>query len=171
MVSTVIGVAQRAGRRWAHLDVGAFNGVMEALETGNRLRYPIEDSRCSAARTRFDLTGPTCDSQDTVLFDVPMSADLAVGDRVRIAVAGAYTTAYASGFNGFDVPSVHYVGGRSVVTQSSLTGDAASWCVPAVSADGRVPVDPEPPRHVVRRGHPDPRSGGHPSGVERLDGR
>jgi ornithine decarboxylase len=114
MVSTVIGIARRAGRQWAHLDVGAFNGVMEALETGNRLRYPIEDSRCSTTRTMFHLTGPTCDSQDTVLFDVPMSADLAVGDRVRIGVTGAYTTAYASGFNGFDVPSVHYVGGGSV---------------------------------------------------------
>ena len=33
--TTVIGIAERRGRRWAHLDVGAFNGVMEALETGS----------------------------------------------------------------------------------------------------------------------------------------
>jgi ornithine decarboxylase len=108
MVATVIGVALRGGVRWAHLDVGAFNGLMEALETGNRLRYPVSDSRRSTAQIPFHLTGPTCDSQDTVLRDVALSADLAVGDRVHIHVAGAYTTGYASRFNGFDIPPVYY---------------------------------------------------------------
>jgi ornithine decarboxylase len=108
MVATVIGVARRGALRWAHLDVGAFNGLMEALETGNRLRYPVTDSRGSDLCVPFHLTGPTCDSQDTVLHDVPLSADLAVGDQVRIHVAGAYTTGYASRFNGFDIPQVHY---------------------------------------------------------------
>jgi ornithine decarboxylase len=108
MVATVIGTAYRGNRRWAHLDVGAFNGRMEALETGNRLRYPVNDSRCGADRVLFALTGPTCDSQDTILHDVELSADLAVGDQVQIHVAGAYTTGYASRFNGFDIPPVRY---------------------------------------------------------------
>lgn len=106
MVSTVIGVAERSGRRWAHLDVGAFNGFMEALESGNRLRFPVRDSRGSAERAAFHLTGPTCDSQDTIMFDVELSADLAVDDRVELGGAGAYTTSYASTFNGFPVPPV-----------------------------------------------------------------
>jgi ornithine decarboxylase len=108
MHTTVIGIARRGDIRWAHLDVGAFNGMMESLETGLALRYPVTDARASASRTLFHLTGPTCDSQDTVLHDVPLSADLAVGDRLRIHVAGAYTTGYASRFNGFDIPPVHY---------------------------------------------------------------
>jgi ornithine decarboxylase len=63
MVATVIGLAERAGRRWVHLDVGAFNGFMEALETGNRLRFPVTDSRGSALRDagpphRADLRQP-----------------------------------------------------------------------------------------------------------------
>jgi len=107
MTASVIGVARRGSRTWVHLDVGAFNGMMESLETGNQLRYPVSDSRNSAARTMCSLTGPTCDSQDTMLHDVPLSADLAVGDRVFLHVAGAYTTGYASRFNGFDVPPVH----------------------------------------------------------------
>jgi diaminopimelate decarboxylase len=45
LVTTVLGRARRRGRDWVHLDVGAFNGVMEALETGNRLAYPLSDSR------------------------------------------------------------------------------------------------------------------------------
>ena len=106
MVSTVIGIAERSGRSWAHLDVGAFNGFMEALESGNRLRFPATDSRGSARRAPFHLTGPTCDSQDTIMFDVELSADLAVDDRVELGGAGAYTTSYASTFNGFPVPPV-----------------------------------------------------------------
>jgi len=104
MVATVIGIADRDGRRWAHLDVGAFNGFMEALESGNRLRFPAGDSRGSDRRGLFHLTGPSCDSQDTIMFDVELSADLAVDDRVWLATAGAYTTSYASAFNGFPVP-------------------------------------------------------------------
>jgi len=106
MTASVIGVAQRGRRTWAHLDVGAFNGMMESLETGNQLRYPVSDSRSSPEKTLWSVTGPTCDSQDTMLHDVPLSADLAVGDRVFLHVAGAYTVGYASGFNGFDIPPV-----------------------------------------------------------------
>lgn len=106
MTAGVIGVARRGARTWIHLDVGAFNGMMESLETQNRLRYPVSDSLNSADRISCTLTGPTCDSQDTMLYDVPLSADLAVGDQVFIHVAGAYTTGYASRFNGFDIPPV-----------------------------------------------------------------
>jgi ornithine decarboxylase len=105
MVSTVIGTARRGNRDWAHLDVGAFNGLMEALETGNTLTYPVSDSRRSNRRP-WHLTGPTCDSQDTILLDTALSADLACGDRVYIGSTGAYTTAYAAPFNGFDIPPV-----------------------------------------------------------------
>jgi ornithine decarboxylase len=109
LTATVIGTAVRGGVRWAHLDVGAFNGLMESLETNNRLRFPVRDSRDSARRDRFHLTGPTCDSQDTILFDVELSADLATGDLVYIGSTGAYTTVYASTFNGFEVPTVRCV--------------------------------------------------------------
>jgi ornithine decarboxylase len=107
MVATVIGTAERAGRRWVHLDVGAFNGFMEALESGNLLRFPVADSRGSAVREPAHLTGPTCDSQDTIMFDVPLSVDLEVEDRVFLGTAGAYTTSYASDFNGFAVPRTY----------------------------------------------------------------
>jgi ornithine decarboxylase len=107
--ATVIGTAVRGGKRWIHLDVGAFNGLMESLETGNQLRFPLDDSRHSTARGLFHLTGPTCDSQDTIMFDVELSADLRTGDEVYIGSAGAYTTVYASRFNGFDPPTVRCV--------------------------------------------------------------
>ncbi len=106
LAATVIGTAVRSGQRWIHLDVGAFNGLMEALETGNRLRFPVRDLLGSAERELCHLTGPTCDSQDTILYDVPLSVGLVEGDRVYIGCAGAYTTVYASAFNGFPIPKV-----------------------------------------------------------------
>ena len=109
LTATVIGTALRGGKRWIHLDVGAFNGLMESLETGNELRFPVRDSRASEALDRFHLTGPTCDSQDTIMFDVELSADLATGDLVYIGSTGAYTTVYASTFNGFEIPAVRCV--------------------------------------------------------------
>jgi ornithine decarboxylase len=105
--ATVIGTAHRLGRRWAHLDVGAFNGVMEALETDRQLVLPMSDSR-GGPTVPWAVTGPTCDSQDTLHDSVPLSSGLQTGDRVVLATAGAYTTAYASTFNGFPVPTIGY---------------------------------------------------------------
>lgn len=105
--TTVIGLAERRGRRWVHLDVGAFNGNMEALETGRRLVLPMTDER-GGPTVRSVVTGPSCDSQDTLRDDAPLSVDLRVGDRVVLHTAGAYTTAYASEFNGFQVPTISY---------------------------------------------------------------
>jgi ornithine decarboxylase len=105
LVATVIGTAKRNGYKWVHLDVGAFNGMMESLETHNTLRYPVEDSLHQAEQVSCHLTGPSCDGQDTIMFDVKLSKDLACGDRVYIGNAGSYTTAYASSFNGFAIPA------------------------------------------------------------------
>jgi ornithine decarboxylase len=102
----VIGVAERGARWWAHTDLGVFNGMMEVLESGGELRYPIRDSRGSADRRPYHVTGPTCDGQDTFATGVPLSADLAEGDEILVGSAGAYTAAYASRFNGFAVPRV-----------------------------------------------------------------
>jgi ornithine decarboxylase len=121
LTATVIGIAHRSGTRWVHLDVGAFNGLMESLETGNRLRYPLSDSRRSPVRTRCHLTGPTCDSQDTILFDAELSADLATGDRVYLGSTGAYTTVYASEFNGFGAPAVRCVTAARSVTRTGTS--------------------------------------------------
>jgi ornithine decarboxylase len=107
MVASVIGVAERHGKRWVHLDLGAFNGMMEALETNNALRFPVTDLRQTNNVVQSHLTGPSCDSQDTILFDIPLSADIAEGDKVHIGCAGAYTTSYASNFNGFEIPTTH----------------------------------------------------------------
>jgi ornithine decarboxylase len=109
IVAEVYGKAQRSGQWWLYLSVGAFNGLMEALESGTELQYPMIDSRGSAEQTSYVVTGPSCDSQDTVSSSQSLSAGIATGDQVIIYTTGAYTTAYASHFNGFEPPKVIYV--------------------------------------------------------------
>jgi ornithine decarboxylase len=83
--------------------------MMESLESQNQLLYPVSDSRGSTKKTVCNLTGPSCDSQDTIMFGVGLSYDLAVGDKVFLYTTGAYTTSYASRFNGFQLPTVYCV--------------------------------------------------------------
>jgi ornithine decarboxylase len=85
LATTVIGVADRRGRRWVHLDVGAFNGMMETLETRRELIFPLTWSNRGRRRlVPCVVTGPTCDSEDTLFLDVQLPEDLGPGDRLYI---------------------------------------------------------------------------------------
>ena len=107
---TVIGRAQRNGRLWIYTDVGAYNGLMEAAQTGGTLAFPVTTSRLGDAPTvRGTVTGPSCDSSDTLLDDVELPVDLQVGDRLYLSSAGAYSLCYASAFNGFPAPRPVYL--------------------------------------------------------------
>lgn len=105
MVASVLGEAYRDGVRWVHLDVGACT-LIEALETCQQLAFPVTDSLAAPRREPAHLTGPTCDSADTLLYDVPMSPGLKPGDRVYISQAGAYTESNGS-FNGIAPPTTY----------------------------------------------------------------
>jgi len=108
MVASVIGVAWRHRTVRVSLDTGAFHGLIEALESGRELRFPVT---IPAGGHRMlvpcTLTGPSCDSQDTIL-DLVWLPMPQVGDQVLIGNAGAYTTCYSgrSTFNGYPAPSV-----------------------------------------------------------------
>jgi ornithine decarboxylase len=112
MAATVIGVARRGGERWAYIDIGGYNGLMEALQTGGRWLFPIRTSRLDdgqVATAPFNVTGPTCDSSDTMFYGAELPETLEAGDRLYIGSAGAYTLSYASNFNGFPLPSHVFV--------------------------------------------------------------
>jgi ornithine decarboxylase len=112
MVATVIGVARRGVDLWAYLDVGGYNGLMEALQTGGRWLFPIRTSRPDddgAKTDLFNVTGPSCDSSDTMFYGAELPETLTAGDRLYIGSAGAYTLSYASTFNGFPLPSQVFV--------------------------------------------------------------
>ncbi|MBI2958183.1 MAG: type III PLP-dependent enzyme, partial [Chloroflexi bacterium] len=101
LVTTVIAKADREGKRWLYLDAGVFNGLMESI---GGIHYPLLVSK-SGETTPHTVAGPSCDSMDVLPGEVDLP-DLEIGDRVYIMSAGAYTTAYASRFDGIPIPRV-----------------------------------------------------------------
>ena len=89
-------------RRWVYLDIGKFSGLAETMDEA--IKYRLVTPRDGGLTGPVSIAGPTCDSAD-ILYekaDYQLPLDLAVGDKVRILSAGAYTTTYSSvGFNGF----------------------------------------------------------------------
>ena len=113
MAVGVIGREWRDHENWLFVDVGAYNGMMETLQTANRWDYPLWTSlpdHADVPHVPFTVTGPSCDSSDTMFLNVLLPATIGVGDSLYIGSAGAYTLSYASAFNGFDPPTPLFVG-------------------------------------------------------------
>ena len=95
--------------RWVYLDIGKFHGLAETI--GKLIRYPIRTTKDRDETVPCIIAGPTCDSVD-VLYEktpYPLPVSLAIGDKVLIEAAGAYTATYSSvGFNGYP-PLKQYV--------------------------------------------------------------
>ncbi len=104
-VCRIMGTATRANKRWMHLDAGLFGGI---IETAEGLKYKIRTDR-SGPDIPWNVAGPTCDSIDVVMRDEPLPSDLQEGDYIYLRNAGAYTTAYASSFNGFPLPEIRVI--------------------------------------------------------------
>ena len=88
--------------RWVYLDIGKFHGLAETIDES--IRYPIRTAKDRDDTAPCIIAGPTCNSVD-VLYEktpYPLPVSLAIGDKVLIEAAGAYTATYSSvGFNGF----------------------------------------------------------------------
>lgn len=88
--------------RWVYLDIGKFHGLAETIDES--IRYPIKTTKDRDEMAPCVVAGPTCDSMD-VLYQktpYPLPVSLAIGDKVLIEAAGAYTATYSSvGFNGY----------------------------------------------------------------------
>jgi ornithine decarboxylase len=101
-VCRVAGTATRSGKRWVYFDAGMFGGIIETTEG---LQYDVVTER-TGRLIPWTVAGPTCDSVDVVMRDQLLPEDLVADDLIYIPNAAAYTTAYASNFNGFPLPEV-----------------------------------------------------------------
>ena len=105
LVTSVIGTARRGGQDWVYLDAGVFNGFMETVGGLSYSIVPVNGREHGPERA-WVVAGPTCDSFDVVSRETTLP-ELSAGDRVAIAPAGAYTTSYASRFNGASIPRTY----------------------------------------------------------------
>lgn len=113
MVASVIGREVRAGAHWLFVDVGAYHGMMETIQLPTGWDFPVWSSVAGhgqVAELPFTVTGPSCDSSDTMFYGLALPATIDVGDVLYIGSAGAYTLSYASSFNGFPPPTPLFVG-------------------------------------------------------------
>ena len=113
LAATVIGRAGRDTENWLFVEVSAFHGLMEVLQTPGGWTFPMSSSlpgHDDLPQVPFTVTGPTCDSSDTIGYGIMLPATLTVGDVIYLGSAGAYTLAYASAFNGFPPPTPVFVG-------------------------------------------------------------
>ncbi len=104
LVASVVAKAVRDGERWLYLDVGVFNGLFETVGGINYIMLSDKDmDPC-----KWVLAGPSCDDFDVISKEAELP-ELEVGDRVYVMSAGAYTSAYASEFDGFPIPETHFL--------------------------------------------------------------
>ena len=114
LVSSVIGIAERADGRWYYLDDGLYGSYSNVMtEDVHPLVFAERELRgcgADAATHRWaTLGGPTCDSSDVIGREV-LLPELTVEDLVVSPVMGAYTTVTASRFNGRPLTPIAVVG-------------------------------------------------------------
>lgn len=106
LITTVVGLAERAAGRWAYLDAGVYHGLFEACAAGGGIPFSISAQHGDWPTRVYNLGGPTCDSFDMPFERRPLP-ELRIGDRLAIHAAGAYSTELSSTFNGFPAPAVY----------------------------------------------------------------
>jgi ornithine decarboxylase len=104
MVTSVIGKAKRGSENWLYVDAGVFNGFMETVDG---FTYDIKTIKNTEIK-KYTIGGPSCDSIDIPFKNISLG-DVEIGDKVYVLNAGAYTTVYASTFNGFEIPKTYFL--------------------------------------------------------------
>jgi ornithine decarboxylase len=103
--SVVVRVEARRGDI-LHINDGGFGNLYDG--SVGRWRYPtrrVGDSwKSTAPQGSFSFYGPTCDNVDYMPGPFLLPADIAVGDWIEVAQAGAYSTCLRTDFNGFEPP-------------------------------------------------------------------
>ena len=105
LISQVIGTTSRDNVRWAYLDTGVFGGL---LESSQGLSYKMFSNGVGRL-VPWTIAGPTCDAVDVLPVKQLLPERLQTGDYIYILNAGAYTSVYASNFNGFSSPLVKFL--------------------------------------------------------------
>jgi ornithine decarboxylase len=94
----------REDTRTAFINDGIYGGLQEQCLTDLRLPVQLwrDEKRVRSELTAFTVFGPTCDPVDRLPRTLELPADLRTGDYLELGLVGAYGSATATMFNGFD---------------------------------------------------------------------
>ena len=114
LITSVVGVAERADGRWYYIDDGVYgsysNVVAEGVHPLVFAEKELRDGPSDRATHRWaTLGGATCDSSDVIAREV-LLPDLAVGDLLVSPAMGAYTSVTATRFNGRSLAPIAVMG-------------------------------------------------------------
>lgn len=99
LITSVIGVTERGGQPWYFLDeglYGTFSGII--FDQWDFKLISFKDGTENVSAT---FAGPSCDSLD-IMFRGRLTVPLEFGDLLLVPCCGAYTSASATTFNGFN---------------------------------------------------------------------
>ncbi|MEJ5257933.1 MAG: type III PLP-dependent enzyme [Fervidobacterium sp.] len=109
MITRVILRSQKSEEKWLYLDAGVFHGLTETIQN---IRYRITvDGKEDEELETFVLAGPTCDSVDVMYYDAQLPKSTTIDDLVYFHATGAYTSEYATNFNGIPSPKIVFENG------------------------------------------------------------
>jgi ornithine decarboxylase len=108
----VIHVREGEGSRTAFINDGVYGGLQEQNMADFRLPIHVwrKAKRVETHRVPYTVFGPTCDPSDRLPRTLDLPLDLKAGDYLEFGLVGAYGSATATTFNGFD--SQQYVNVR-----------------------------------------------------------
>jgi ornithine decarboxylase len=98
LLMKVVGKSKRNGVIWYYLDDGTYNSLVDVHVS--KWKFEFLTSR-RGKKIRSVLAGPTCDSYD-VISKSEWLPELELNDLLIVPNAGAYTSALATNFNGFN---------------------------------------------------------------------
>lgn len=107
IVSKVLLKSKKGTQTWVYLDTGVYHGLMETIE--NFGYEVIVDGKEDNETISMTLSGPTCDSVDTIYDEIDLPINIDYGDIVYFINTGAYTNEYATHFNGIEPIKVYTI--------------------------------------------------------------
>lgn len=105
LVCKITNIVRRNGKTYVYVDTGVFNGLAEAIYGIDYYYYSFENFY-SESDAKYIIAGISCDGVDIITKHALLPSSIKEGQHILIFPAGAYTTVYASQFNGFNTPQI-----------------------------------------------------------------
>jgi ornithine decarboxylase len=105
-VSQIIGKAVRSGKLCYYIDDGVYNTFSGIIF--DHCKYPVKAFKRGPTEI-CTVFGPTCDALDVISMSEELPTNLELGDLVYSRNIGAYGTASATHFNGFEPAKIVHI--------------------------------------------------------------